>query len=169
MSDQHQVNQPDDPIDHALHRMRKLLAARGATPHEVAEAIASTPPALPTKAEMAVIDAHEERLDAIAAEYDLVSIWSCGEGVEMDAPHPYPSATTMVYMTVSGVEPESGVRCWGGDGGRFEASITGPRWLDLWLAADMVTRASGDLHHRFVERFDPDTGHPAELRLLAGS
>lgn len=54
-------------------------------------------------------------------------------------------------------------------GGRFEAPITGPRWLDLWLAADMATWASGDLHHLLSKRFDLDAGHPAELHLLAGS
>ena len=185
MSDQQQFNQPDDPIERGLRRLRELLAARGATPHEVEEAVeglreharvaavaaitvASTPFVPPTEAEMAVIDAREERLNAIAAEHNLVSIWSYGEVVEMDAPHPYHWATTVVHTTISGVEPESGVRCWGGDGGRFEAAITGPRWLDLWIAADAAIRDSGDLHHLFVETFKAGAD-PAELHLGTGS
>ena len=189
MSDQHQVNLPDNSIERVLRRARELLAARGATPHEVEEtvkglqeeqenaraavvaamAVASTPYVPPSADEAAGIDARDERLNAIAAEYNLVSIWSCGGDVEMDAPHPYPSATTMVHTTISGVEPASGMRCWGGDGGRFEAQITGPRWLDLWLAADMVIRASSDLHHCFIEGFETDRDDRALLHLGVGS
>ncbi len=185
MSDQQHFNQPDNPIERGLRRARELLAARGATPHEINEAVeglrehtraavvaaiaAAAKPCVPLSAdEVAVIDARNKRLNAIAAEYNLVSSWSCGEDVALDAPHPYPTATTVVHTTISGVEPESGIRCWGGDGGRFEAAINGPRWLDLWIAADAAIQDSGDLHHCFIERFE-EGADPAELHLGTGS
>jgi hypothetical protein len=48
------------------------------------------------------------------------------------------------------------------------ASIPGPRWLDLWVAADAAIQASGDLHHRFLEYFTAGD-HPTELHLATGS
>lgn len=41
-----------------------------------------------------------------------------------------------------------------------------PTWMDLWLAADQLIRASGDGHHIFIERFIRD-GHV--LKLQTGS
>lgn len=121
----------------------------------------------PSAAELQVIKAREVALNAIVAEHKLVSIWSYGEDVDMDAPHPYPQATIVVHETISGVVA-NGVRCWGGEGGRFEAPILGNRWLDLWVAADAAIQASGDLHHRCIEYFKAGTD-PAELHLGTGS
>lgn len=122
-----------------------------------------------TEAEMNADETREMRLNAIAAEHKLVTIWSVGGADDLDAPHPFPSATTLVRTTISGVEPESGEQCWGGDGGRFEAPIHGPRWLDLWVAADAAIQLSADLHHRFIEAFNPNLDHPCELNLGCGS
>ncbi len=121
-----------------------------------------------TEAETAADEAREMRLNAIADAHDLVSIWSYGEDVDMAAPHPYPTTTTVVHETISGVAP-GGMRVWGGDGGRFTVPILGNRWLDLWIAADAAIQQSNDLHHRFIEAFDPNPTRPGELHLFCRS
>lgn len=104
----------------------------------------------------------------IADEHGLVSCWSVDGADDLDALHPYPGASVLVHETLSGIAP-GGMRVWGGDGGRFAVPIQGPRWLDLWIAADAAIQASGDLHHRFIETFTWRPVQPIELRLFCGS
>ena len=73
------------------------------------------------------------------------SVWSIG-GVMFGQPHPYRDADVLIYDTHEG---------WGGPD-RIEVPIPGPKWLDLWRAAELALRESADKHHRFIESFVPD-------------
>lgn len=103
----------------------------------------------------------------IAAEHNLISVWSVNGADDLDAPHPFAGATILVYDTLSG--EADGVRVWGGDGGRYAEGIGGDRWLDVWLATDKAIQRSGDLHHRYVERVERDPNVRGVLHLDCGS
>lgn len=47
--------------------------------------------------------------------------------------------------------------------------IGGALWSDLYCAADLAIRQSGDLHHVFIESFEPVPDQPGYLRLVTGS
>lgn len=93
------------------------------------------------------------RMAAIRERFGFLSIWSILEH-DPSEPHPYQDATTVRYDLH-----------WGGAGTCY-ATILGPSYLDLWVAADKVIRESGDEHHVFVEAFTPDGD---ELILSVGS
>lgn len=103
-----------------------------------------------------------ERLDYIGSDYRLKSRW-CVDGVDdlaaLSSNHPFLDARTVIYETSA---------FFGGPGGRFEAAIKGPTWLDLWKAANQVIRRSHDRHHVFVELFVL-TEEPGVIRMFAGS
>ena len=74
----------------------------------------------------------------------------------MEQPHPFVGATKVLYKDH-----------WG-DEAVYE-EINGPRWVDLYAAADAAIARSGDGHHIFIERFVADKQQPEVLRLTTGS
>lgn len=86
----------------------------------------------------------------------LRAIWSVYElpvhGFLQD--HPYPADSFVVY-----------VDHWGE--GRKHYPVQGPTWGDVYRAADLAIRESGDDHHVFIEHFTLENGN--ELRLSTGS
>jgi hypothetical protein len=86
----------------------------------------------------------------------LKSIWSIYElplhGFLQD--HPYPSDAFVVY------------RDHWGDNEDMHYPVLGPTWGDVYRAADLAIRNSGDEHHVFIEGFQVKGN---ELRLSTGS
>ncbi len=86
----------------------------------------------------------------------LRSIWSIFKlpvhGFLKD--HPYPSDAFVVYT-----------QHWGE--GRKHYPVQGTTWADLYRAADLAIRESGDDHHIFIEHFELRNGN--ELHLSTGS
>ena len=64
------------------------------------------------------------------------AIWSA-EDVDFDQPHPFVSDAFIQYH------------------GAKRYPIMGPTWLDVYRAADLAIRDSGDQHHIFIEAFRP--------------
>jgi len=98
--------------------------------------------------------------DKIKEENNFLATWSMYDEVPvdgMDDPHPFVGAEYVLYGEHWGEEGPSQIR------------IRGPRWIDLYEAADQAIRASGDGHHVFIERFTPDASIPGCLHLQTGS
>ena len=76
--------------------------------------------------------------------------WSIGPDkgfTTFEDPHPYSGATALIYEIYAGFGDRPG-------GNVFQAAdIKGPRWLDLWRAAEDILSRSRDRHHRFIEQF----------------
>lgn len=89
-------------------------------------------------------------------ENGLASIWSLFElPVHCFLQnHPYPSDAFIVYT-----------QHWGE--GRKHYPVLGPTWGDVYRAADLAVRESGDGHHIFIEGFDLKNGN--ELHMGTGS
>jgi hypothetical protein len=92
---------------------------------------------------------YERHLDDVAGEYGITSstwsVWGDEDQQDFEAPHPFKGATTVVYES----DPY-----WGEPSGKFSAPIKGERWVDLWVAADLILSKCGDKNHRFIESFD---------------
>ena len=78
------------------------------------------------------------------------AVWSA-EDVDFDQPHPFVSDAFIVYPSH-----------WGANKGRHYP-IMGPTWLDVYRAADLAIRDSGDGHHIFIEQFRPQADNTVEL------
>jgi hypothetical protein len=78
------------------------------------------------------------------------AIWSA-EDVDFDQPHPFASDAVIVYQAH-----------WGEVKDRHYP-ITGPTWLDVYRAADLAMRESGDGHHVFIEGFSPQSDNTVQL------
>ena len=92
----------------------------------------------------------------IGRRHDFVSQWSILDvTTDMKNYHGWPTDRPLRYRDPLG---------------DFDVVVSqcGPTWLDLWRAADNAIRASGDLHHIFIERigFNEDC---SELVLQTGS
>jgi hypothetical protein len=98
-----------------------------------------------------------ETLAKIGRLHKLASSWSVEGADDVFAPHPYAGAHTVSFDC----DPFWGV------GGIYKAPIQGPRWLDLWIAANDCLVRSGDVQHRFIEGFEPDGN--GELVIGTGS
>jgi len=85
-----------------------------------------------------------------------VSRWSIYEVEDLEAEHPYKGAERICYRDHWGDAP-------------VFREIKGPRWRDLWKAADLAIEDSGDQHHIFIESFVASTQQPGTLRLTTGS
>jgi hypothetical protein len=101
----------------------------------------------------------ESKMDyysSFKSDNGLRSIWSIYElpihGFLRD--HPYPSDAFIVYT-----------QHWGE--GRKHYPVQGTTWADLYRAADLAIRESGDDHHIFIEHFELKNGN--ELHLVTGS
>lgn len=97
--------------------------------------------------------AFDDKMDYFRAyqiEHGFASIWSMYElpvhGFLQN--HPYPSDAFVYY-------------------GRGHVPVIGPTWGDVYRAADLAIRNSGDMHHCFIEGFRVKNGN--ELHMYTGS
>ena len=99
-------------------------------------------------------DAKQALYAATGDAHGLDSAWDIMEVSDFEAPHPYPLANRMAYVTH------------GGDGGApaVVVPISGTRWLDLYIAADQAIAQSGDADHIYIEGFE--AGEDAAVLLL---
>ena len=72
------------------------------------------------------------------------AVWSA-EDVDFDQPHPFVSDAFIQYH------------------GTKRYPIMGPTWLDVYRAADLAIRDSGDHHHIFIEAFSPQADNTITL------
>ena len=77
--------------------------------------------------------------------YNLDAIWSIGSVESLLETHPFTSAKTVSYLLGTH---------WGGKD--IQVEIPGNTWLSLYSAADEAICKSGDMHHIFIENFEPD-------------
>jgi hypothetical protein len=117
--------------------------------------------------ESGLADAYQQDKDAFDTNMDyytefqrengLKSIWSIYDlpvhGFLQD--HPFPSDAFVVYT-----------QHWG-DVKYRHYPVQGTTWADVYRAADLAIRGSGDDHHIFIERFLVKNGN--ELHLTTGS
>ncbi len=106
--------------------------------------------------ERALFNTKNDHYEAIKSQLDLRSIWSIYEVEDLNQPHPFGDALQIIYEDH-----------WGD--GPVVADITGPRWVDLYAAADAAIQCSGDRHHIFIEALNPVAGQPHQLKLTTGS
>lgn len=116
--------------------------------------------------EQSLADAYEQEsrdFDTKSKHYDQVreaqgfrAIWSLYEVNNLMALHPWDGATHVVYGWH-----------WGGD--PVTVSIPGPRWVDLYHAANQAMLLSGDSHHVYVESFKPLANNSRHLEMTTGS
>ena len=77
--------------------------------------------------------------------YNLEAIWSVDDVESLFEIHPFTSAKTVSYPLRTH---------WGEKD--IQVEIQGCTWLSLYLAADEAICKSGDIHHIFIENFEPD-------------
>jgi len=87
--------------------------------------------------------------DNIKLHNGFDAIWSA-EDVDFSAPHPFAADAEIVYHDPNARYP-----------------IAGPKWLDVYRAADRAMRESGDDHHIFIEILRP--GPNNTVLLITGS
>jgi len=81
-----------------------------------------------------------DHYDDVGDKLGLSTIWSMFEVDDLNSPHPYRGAQTLVYKDHFGEKP-------------VYVPIAGITWADLWVAADAAIKQSGDNHHVFIEGF----------------
>lgn len=99
---------------------------------------------------------NSEHYEKVAFTLGFKSIWSVYEVKDLYSQHPYAGATEVLYKDH-----------WGDD--NVNVAIEGDTWADLYRAADLCIRDSGDDHHIFIERFIPSKADPKVLVLSTGS
>ncbi len=101
-------------------------------------------------------DRKMDHYDEVRQAQGFKTVWSIYEIEELGQPHPFEGALQVVYKDHWGDQP-------------VVEEINGPRWVDLYAAADAAIRRSGDDHHIFIEAFRPVADQPHQLRLTTGS
>lgn len=101
-------------------------------------------------------DAKNQHYEQVRASLGLSAVWSMYEVGDMDQPHAFQGALQVAYLDHWGDKP-------------VYVQIHGPLWRDLYAAADMAIRDSGDTHHVFVEAFRVNKQQPRQLLLTTGS
>ena len=101
-------------------------------------------------------DRKYENYRSFAVEFDLGSVWSIYEVDDLYQEHPYQDYHTVIYDGHWGPEP-------------VEAELQGRTWGTMYMLANNLITNSGDLHHMFIEGFEPVKGRPGVLRLTTGS
>jgi hypothetical protein len=81
----------------------------------------------------------------VQEKYNLEAIWSVEHVESLFEMHPFTSAKTVSYPLGTH---------WGGKD--IQVEIPGNTWLSLYLAADEAICKSGDMHHIFIEVFEPE-------------
>lgn len=89
----------------------------------------------------------------VATEYDFISQWSVYDIQSLEQPHLYNKHCEVRYTQHWG-EHELWVK------------VNGGRYLDLWMAAEVAIKYSGDHHHIYIEGFTQDGDF---LTLITGS
>jgi hypothetical protein len=82
--------------------------------------------------------------DNVKLNSGFAAVWSA-EDVDFDQPHPFLSDAFIQYH------------------GDKRYPIMGPTWLDVYRAADLAIRDSGDSHHIFIEQFRPQSDNTVIL------
>lgn len=106
--------------------------------------------------ESADFDTKSKHYEQVREAQGFRAIWSLYEVNNLMALHPWDGATHVVYG-----------RHWGGQ--PVTVSIPGPRWVDLYDAANQVMLLSGDSHHVYVEAFKPLANNSHHLEMTTGS
>jgi hypothetical protein len=111
-------------------------------------------------------DAYRQETDSFktkSTHYETVqsklgarAVWSIYEVQDLSLPHPYPEARAVVYKDHWGDRP-------------VQALIEGTTYADLYKAADLAIKRSGDQHHVFIEDLKPSKEDPTKLVLHTGS
>lgn len=101
-------------------------------------------------------DRKYENYRLFAAQFDLGSVWSIYEVDDLYQEHPYQDYHTVIYDSHWGPEP-------------VEVELQGRTWGTMYMLANNLITKSGDLHHMFIEGFEPIKGRPGVLRLTTGS
>jgi hypothetical protein len=80
--------------------------------------------------------------EAARSKIGARAVWSIYEVEDMSLEHPWQNTTAVLYEDHWGDKP-------------VQALIEGSTWADLYKAADIAIKRSGDEHHVFIEAFDP--------------
>jgi hypothetical protein len=104
-----------------------------------------------------VFDLKMDYYSEFKADNKLASIWSMFELPVHGflQPHPYPSDAFIVYT-----------QHWGEGNKDKHYPVLGSTWGDVYRAADLAVRESGDSHHVFIEGFEVKGN---ELHMSTGS
>ena len=100
-------------------------------------------------------DRKNDHFTDVQSQEQFRSIWSLYEIDDLDAEHPYPADSVVMYS-----------QHWG-EKGPVHCAVYGKTWRDLYRAADNCIKLSGDQHHVFIESFTLKNGN--ELNLSTGS
>lgn len=103
-----------------------------------------------------VFEAKMDYFSEFKSENSLASIWSIYE-LDLgcfDLPHPYPSHSFVIYANHWGKRKDT------------HYPVLGSTWGDVYRAADLAIRESGDSHHVFIEGFEVRGN---QLHLVTGS
>lgn len=100
-----------------------------------------------------IFDGKMDHFSSVQESEGFISVWSDYDVTDMDSAHPYPADSVVVYDTYESEPVRSPVR--------------GASWRDLYRAADLAIRESGDRHHIFIEGFRLENGN--ELHMWTGS
>ncbi len=84
------------------------------------------------------------------------SIWSIDHVQDLTANHPFSERTILSYKDHWGKK-------------EVRVAIEGPTWVDLWRAADIAIKQSGDNHHIFIEHFVTHRFEASTIELGTGS
>jgi hypothetical protein len=84
------------------------------------------------------------------------AVWSMYEISDLNAQHPFRGATAVVYGNHWGDKPA-------------QALIDGDTWADVYRAADIAIKRSGDGHHVYIESLALSKDDPTKLVLGTGS
>ena len=98
-----------------------------------------------------------DHYESTRKELGLSSVWSMYEADNLNEPHPYAGATTIIYTDH-----------WG-DTDAVRVPINGLTWAALYVAANAAIRDSGDTHHIYIENFKPSKDDATVLVLSTGS
>jgi hypothetical protein len=93
---------------------------------------------------------------AMRAALGVSAFWSMYEVEDLEQPHAFEGATTLIYR-----------EHWGEK--EIKIDLKGNTWAALYVAADAAIKASGDEHHVFIENFTPVSNQPGVLVLETGS
>lgn len=80
---------------------------------------------------------------SVRKDLGLDAVWSDYDVENLSVAHPYTNAKTVTYSDHFGTKP-------------IVKPILGSTYAALYVAANACIRDSGDNHHIFVERFNPE-------------
>lgn len=84
----------------------------------------------------------------VQEDHNYDSVWSYYDVDDLYSNHPYTNVKALVYQGIL-------------------SEIKGPRWIDIYDAADRVINDSKDMHHIFIESFVPDVTEKEKVETLS--